>query len=72
MSLKKRERRVPVGARTMKQYPELTFDQAIDLVIVTKRTEGLRERTLADYKKHFGYFVDWVREFHPISNTLVN
>lgn len=65
MSLKKRERRVPVGARVTKQYPDLSLEQAIELVIATKRTEGLRERTLRDYQKHYGYFVEWLREARP-------
>lgn len=64
MSLKKRERRVPNGARTLREYPRITLDQALDFVISAKKAEGLRERTLVDYAKHYGYFVDWLREAH--------
>lgn len=65
MSLKKRERRVPVGARTLREYPNLTFEQGLDLVISVKKSEGLRERTLSDYKKHYRYFLEWLNEAHP-------
>lgn len=64
MSLKKRERRVPVGARTLREYPTLTFEQGLDLVISVKKVEGLRERTLSDYKKHYRYFLEWLNEAH--------
>lgn len=65
MALKKRERRAPVGARDVKLFPEVPLEQAIDLVISAKKIEGLRERTLKDYVKHYGYFVTWLSEFHP-------
>lgn len=65
MALKKRERRAPVGARNEKLFPEVTLEQAIDFVINAKKVEGLRERTLKDYAKHYGYFVAWLNEFHP-------
>lgn len=65
MALKKRERRAPVGARDVKLFPELALEQALDFVINAKKVEGLRERTLKDYTKHYGYFVKWLNEFHP-------
>ncbi|WP_434749532.1 hypothetical protein [Paenibacillus amylolyticus] len=39
MVLKKRERRVPVGARDVRLYPELTLEQALDFVISTKKVD---------------------------------
>ncbi|ETT31784.1 hypothetical protein C161_24109 [Paenibacillus sp. FSL R5-192] len=58
MALTKRERRAPVGARDVKLFPELTLERALDLIINAKKVEGLRERTLMDYTKHYGYFVN--------------
>lgn len=52
--LKKKERRVPSGNRLSDvEYPRLDFQHPLDLVIIAKRSEGLRERTLMDYRKHF-------------------
>jgi integrase/recombinase XerD len=36
------------------------------MVIAAKRAEGLRERTLKDYEKHYGYFVKWLREHYDV------
>jgi integrase/recombinase XerD len=61
--LKKKERRVSVGKRPDQiEYPRLSFQQALDFAINAKRAEGLRERTLKDYEKHFGYFTKWLNE----------
>lgn len=65
MALKKRTRRVPNGARVVKEYPQITLEQAIDMAVSAKKTEGLRERTLNDYVKHYGYFIGWLREKYP-------
>lgn len=66
MSLKKRTRRVPRGdISASKNYPELTLEQALDLVVQAKRTEGLRERTLRDYEKDYRYFTKWLAEHYP-------
>ncbi|MEW9700696.1 tyrosine-type recombinase/integrase [Paenibacillus sp. SI8] len=66
MTLKKKERRVPVGARSnVQEYPQLTFEHALDLVMSAKRAEGVRDRTLLDYGKHYGYFLKWLRGAHP-------
>ncbi|MDQ8733198.1 hypothetical protein [Paenibacillus sp. LHD-38] len=43
MALAKWKRRIEVGASS---HPELTLQQALDLVVSGKRTEGLRERTI--------------------------
>ncbi|MCY7694269.1 hypothetical protein MH109_07770 [Bacillus altitudinis] len=55
MSLNKRIRKKPVGKLSnQKEYPKITMEQAIDLVISGMSAEGLRERTLRDYKKDWG------------------
>lgn len=52
MSLNKRVKRKPVGKMAnQKEYPKFTMEQAIDLVVAGKSAEGLRERTLKDYRK---------------------
>lgn len=65
MSLNKRTRRVPNGARTLKEFPKITLSQALDFAINAKRSEGLRDRTLVDYAKHYGYFTKWLRDKYP-------
>ncbi|TLS53373.1 integrase [Paenibacillus antri] len=64
MALKKRERRVS-GRSNHVEYPKLTFGQAVDFVVSAKRAEGLRDRSLVDYVKHYGYFTKWLSEVHP-------
>ncbi|MBT2682627.1 tyrosine-type recombinase/integrase [Bacillus sp. ISL-37] len=59
MSLKKRNR-VNKLVNSSKTYPQLTFEQAIDLVVSGKRAEGVRDRTLRDYVKMWGYFTGWL------------
>jgi integrase/recombinase XerD len=64
--LKKKVRRVPVGNRPDHQeFPRIGFQQALDFAMSAKRAEGLRERTLKDYVKHFGYFISWLTEKYP-------
>ncbi|MCU6709287.1 tyrosine-type recombinase/integrase [Paenibacillus sp. J5C_2022] len=62
MALPKRKRRIDMAR---KDYPELTLQQALDMVISVKKAEGLRERSLQDYTKDFGYFTKWLAEHHP-------
>ncbi|MGY4788494.1 tyrosine-type recombinase/integrase [Bacillus sp. OHL2] len=67
MSLNKRIRKKPVGKLSnQKEYPKIIMEQAIDLVISGKSAEGLRERTLRDYKKDWGYFVNWLQKNYEI------
>lgn len=49
--------------------PELTLEQAVDMVVSGKRTEGLRERTLLDYIKMWGYFQNWLQENYKIEHV---
>lgn len=68
MALKKRKR-VNKLENSTKSYPQLTFEQAIDLVVSGKRAEGIRERTTRDYTKMWGYFTDWLFDNYEI-NTV--
>ncbi|AWB45870.1 hypothetical protein DCC85_17870 [Paenibacillus sp. CAA11] len=65
MTLNKRKRRVLNGARILREFPELTFEQAFDSVSSAKRAEGLRPRSLKDYEKHYGYFIEWLCGAYP-------
>jgi integrase/recombinase XerD len=56
--LKKREKRTVL--REEKEYPNYTFDEAISYVSSAKKAEGLRERTLRDYGRQWGYFIKWL------------
>ena len=64
--LKKRERRMEVSGKI---YPSYSLDQAINYVISTKKAEGLRERTLVDYAKHWGYFTKWLNTHYEIKEV---
>jgi site-specific recombinase XerD len=70
MSLNKRIRKKTVGKMSnQKEYPTITMEQAIDLVIAGKSAEGLRERTLRDYRKDWGYFVSWLQKNYEIETV---
>lgn len=70
--LKKKERRVPIGNRLIDvEYPRLDFQQALDFVINAKRSEGLRDRTLMDYRKHYRYFYEILRTSYQWSSFFV-
>lgn len=66
MALKKRKQRVTKLNNDRKEYPNLTFDQAIDFVLSGKRAEGVRERTLKDYRKMWGYFTVWLLDNYEV------
>jgi len=69
MVLKKRKR-TAIGKMAMeKEYPKITFEQAIDLVVSAKSAEGLRPRTLKDYRKDWGYFVKWLDQTYEIKTV---
>ncbi|MHC8522982.1 hypothetical protein D5E69_17610 [Rossellomorea marisflavi] len=52
-----------------KEYPKLTIEQVIDLVIAGKSAEGLRERTLRDYRKDWKYFVTGLEKNYEIETV---
>ncbi|UOQ48142.1 tyrosine-type recombinase/integrase [Gracilibacillus caseinilyticus] len=58
----KRRKRVTKLSQSVKEYPKLTGSQALDIVLAGKRAEGIRERTLKDYVKMYGYFEEWLNE----------
>lgn len=68
MPLNKRKRRV-TGRTTKTEYPRLTLAQALDTVLADKRAEGLRDRTLRDYEKMWGYFVKWLNDNYEIETV---
>ncbi|MHA6251945.1 tyrosine-type recombinase/integrase [Oceanobacillus sp. CAU 1775] len=61
-----RKKRVVGRIGSSKDYPKLTFEQAIDIVVSGKRVEGVRERTIKDYHKMWGYFTKWLHENYEI------
>jgi integrase/recombinase XerD len=61
LALKKKKRITKVNGGS-KQYPQLTLQQAIDIVISGKRAEECRERTLKDYLKMWRYFTELLLE----------
>jgi hypothetical protein len=70
MALNKRKKLKPVGKMSnQKEFPALTLQQAIDLVIAGKSAEGLRERTLKDYRKDWGYFITWLEGNYEIETV---
>ncbi|MFS0559618.1 site-specific integrase [Terribacillus sp. 179-K 1B1 HS] len=70
MALKKKTRkRVVALSEKVKEYPELSLDQALEIVVAGKRAEGVRDRTLRDYVKMFGYFREWLDENYEVSHV---
>lgn len=70
MSWNKRIRKKPVGKMSnQKEYPKLTMEQVIDLVIAGKGAEGLRERTLRDCRKDWEYFVTGLEKNYEIETV---
>ncbi|MEK5107238.1 tyrosine-type recombinase/integrase [Cytobacillus sp. FSL K6-0129] len=68
MALKKRNRINKLSQDT-KNFPQLTFEQAIDIVVSGKRAEGVRDRTVRDYTKMWGYFTDWLNDNYEVKNV---
>ncbi|MFF0831323.1 tyrosine-type recombinase/integrase [Brevibacillus sp. NPDC003359] len=46
-------------------YVTYELDDAFQLFYNVKKAEGMRERTLADYKAHWRYFREWIDENYP-------
>lgn len=63
----KRKGRTPVHSikKSERQVPRYTFAYAFDLFYQSKCNERLRELTLRDYRKHYGYLRDWLADIHP-------
>ncbi|WP_303393922.1 phage integrase SAM-like domain-containing protein [Bacillus thuringiensis] len=65
MSLKKKKRITKMESAS-KKYPQLTLEQALDIIISGKCAEGGRDRTLKDYMKMWGYFTDWLLDNYEV------
>jgi hypothetical protein len=65
MALKKRKRVTRVET-SRKLYPDLTLNNGVDMVVAGKRTEGVRDRTLRDYVKMWGYFTEWLLQHYEV------
>jgi integrase/recombinase XerD len=50
---------------TKQETLDYDLDNAFDLFYNVKKAEGMRERTLADYKAHWRYFREWIDENYP-------
>lgn len=57
--------RVRATVREGKAAACFTLQQAFDLFFHAKSGEGLRRRTLADYKTHHRYLTEWLSSSHP-------
>ncbi|MBF8377060.1 phage integrase SAM-like domain-containing protein [Alicyclobacillus mali] len=49
----------------MERVVKYSLEQAFDVFIHAKAVEGLRERTLNDYRTHFRYLEEWLKDSHP-------
>ncbi|MCY9274533.1 tyrosine-type recombinase/integrase [Bacillus haynesii] len=47
--------------------PERTYsiEEVLDIFILAKEAEGVRERTIADYRSHIGYLSEYLSENYP-------
>lgn len=66
MTLKRKRKRAVRTDINTKPYPKLTLQQALAIVISGKTAEDVRERTLRDYVKIWGYFIDWLAEHYEV------
>ncbi|WP_404347509.1 tyrosine-type recombinase/integrase [Sutcliffiella horikoshii] len=62
MVLKRKKKKQVGELASTKQYPKLPLEEALNIVIAGKKAEGLRERTLQDYVKTWGYFSEWINK----------
>ncbi|MEA1010439.1 MULTISPECIES: phage integrase SAM-like domain-containing protein [Bacillus cereus group] len=62
----KKKKRITKMENASKKYPQLTLEQALDIVISGKRAEGCRDRTLRDYTKMWGDFTDWLLDNYEV------
>lgn len=49
-----------------------TLNEAVDIFVRAKEAEGLRPRTIEEYRKHIGYFSKYLRDQIGMSDVLVN
>ncbi|MBS2970390.1 tyrosine-type recombinase/integrase [Metabacillus sp. KIGAM252] len=53
-----------------KKYPILPLQEALNIVIAGKKAEGIRERTVTDYIKTWGYFTEWMLNNYENVQTI--
>lgn len=63
-----KERRAVTSAAD--SFPELTFQEALELFVNAKKAEGMRPRTIHDYHKHMEWFRRFLSEFYPDVTTI--
>jgi integrase/recombinase XerD len=51
------------SSRVDKATVVTTLEMAFDLFYSAKRSEGLRERTLSDYRNYWRFFNEWLAKF---------
>lgn len=44
---------------------QMTFKEALNVFVIAKKAEGMRPRTISDYKKHVEYLLTFLSERHP-------
>ncbi|MBA4495255.1 phage integrase SAM-like domain-containing protein [Paenactinomyces guangxiensis] len=49
---------------------KLTFREALDIFVQAKKSEGVRPRTLSDYRQHMKYLAEFLTEFYPEINVI--
>ncbi|WP_353855024.1 hypothetical protein [Bacillus sp. Bos-x628] len=42
-----------------------SIEEALDIFVLAKEAEGMRERTIADYRSHIRYLSEFLVERHP-------
>jgi integrase/recombinase XerD len=68
MHEKRKGRPIVRGKSTVTKRPAnvvYTIEQAFEMFLHAKAAEGLRPRTIADYKAHHKWFTEWLTEYHP-------
>jgi integrase/recombinase XerD len=50
---------------TVKNTADYKLDDAFELYYNVKKSEGMRDRTLADYRTHWRYFREWLDPLYP-------
>jgi integrase/recombinase XerD len=59
-------------ANTPKRNADYSLDNAFELFYNVKKSEGMRNRTLADYVTHWRYFREWLTTAFPDVETIRN
>lgn len=57
-----KKRRAMTVEQEALNVPKLSLQQALDIVISGKRSEGVRERTVVDYERMWRYFINWLND----------